>query len=155
MESKPRLIGYWVTTGLLAAAFLAAGAAELTSEPGAVAATLALGYPAYVLTLLGAWKVLSVPALLAPRLPRLKEWAYAGIFFDLTGAAASHAFSGDAAGKIAMPIVFLLLAAASWALRPASRAWRPDPAPSQPEQSVAPHRALAPPPRTFPCAPLG
>jgi hypothetical protein len=55
----------------------------------------ALGYPVYFLTILGVWKVLSAPALLAPRLPRLKEWAYAGIFFDLTGAAASHAFSGD------------------------------------------------------------
>ena len=122
MTSKPRTIGYWAATGLLAAAFLAGGAAELTSAPDVVATTLALGYPAYVLTILGIWKVLSVPALLAPRLPRLKEWAYAGIFFDLTGAAASHAFSGDSAGKIATPLVLLLIAGASWALRPASRA---------------------------------
>jgi len=126
MESKPRLIGYWVTTELLAAAFLAAGAAELASEPRAVAATLALGYPAYLLTLLGAWKVLSIPALLAPHLPRLKEWTYAGIFFDLTGAAASHAFSADSPGKIATPLVLLIIAAASWALRPQSRAWKTD-----------------------------
>jgi hypothetical protein len=60
--------------------------------------------------------------LLAPRLPRLKEWAYAGIFFDLTGAAASHAISGDSPGNIATPLVLLLIAAASWALRPQSRA---------------------------------
>jgi hypothetical protein len=51
----------------------------------------------------------------------LKEWAYAGIFFDFTGAAASHAFSGDPPGKIATPLVLLLIAAASWALRPPSR----------------------------------
>src|SRR5882672_12966923 len=74
----------------------------------------------------GAWKVLSVPALLAPRLPRLKEWAYAGIFFDLTGAAASHAFSGDPPGRIATPLLLLLIAAMSWALRPSSRTWKSD-----------------------------
>jgi hypothetical protein len=126
MQTKPKVIGYWVTTGLFAAVFLAAGAAELASEPGTVAATLALGYPAYFLTILGVWKVLSAPVLLAPGLPRLKEWAYAGIFFDLTGAAASHAFSGDSPGKIATPLVLLLIAAASWALRPPSRTWKSD-----------------------------
>src|SRR6266849_6309052 len=101
MLTKPKVIGYWVTTALLAAALLAGGAAELASAPAVVASTVALGYPAYVLTIVGIWKLLSAPALLAPRLPRLKEWAYAGIFFDFTGAAASHAFSGDTSGKIA------------------------------------------------------
>jgi hypothetical protein len=124
--SKGRTIGYWITTGLFAAAFLASGAAELTSAPAVVAATRALGYPLYLVTLLGVWKVLSVPALLAPGLPRLKEWAYAGIFFDLTGAAVSHAISGDPPGKVATPLAFLLLAAASWVLRPPSRAWKSD-----------------------------
>ncbi len=126
MQTKPKQIGYWVTTGLFAAAFLASGAAELASAPAVVAATRALGYPAYFVTILGVWKVLSAPALLAPRLPRLKEWAYAGIFFDLTGAAASHAFSGDPFGKVVTPLVLLLLAAASWALRPPSRTWSTD-----------------------------
>src|SRR6266478_5549009 len=121
VKTNPRAIGYWAATGLVAAAFLAGGAAELMSPPAAVAGMRALGYPAYFLTILGVWKVLSAPALLAPRLPRLKEWAYAGIFFDLTGAAASHAFSGDSPGKIATPLVLLLIAAASWALRPPSR----------------------------------
>ena len=126
MNTKPKLIGYWLTTGLFAAAFLAAGASELAGAPAAVTATVALGYPAYVLTILGLWKILSVPALLAPRFPRLKEWAYAGIFFDLTGAAASHAFSGASLGIIATPLVLLLLAAASWALRPPSRTLKAD-----------------------------
>jgi hypothetical protein len=137
MQTKPKVIGYRIATGLLAAAFLAGGAAELASTPAAVAATLALGYPAYFLTILGVWKVLSVPALLAPRFPRLKEWAYAGIFFDLTGAAASHAFSGDSAGKIAIPLVLLLVAAASWALRPASRTWKSDATLPERVQAVA------------------
>src|SRR5258706_7117371 len=137
MNTKPKLIGYWLTTGLFAAAFLAAGAAELAGAPSAVTATVALGYPAYVLTILGLWKILSVPALLAPRLPRLKERAYAGIFFDLTGAAASHAFSGDSAAKIATPLVLLLLAGASWALRPASRALPSDSTVRESAPSVA------------------
>ena len=137
MKFKPKAIGYWVTTGLLAAAFLAAGAAELASGSAAVASTLALGYPAYFLTILGAWKVLSVPALLAPRLPRLKEWAYAGIFFDLTGAAASHAFSGDLPGRFATPLVLLAIAAASWALRPPSRSWKSGSTLAKSAQAVA------------------
>ncbi len=123
--NEPKLIGYWVTTGLFAAAFLASGAAEIAAAPGVVLAMRTLGYPLYFLTILGVWKVLGAAALLAPRLPRLKEWAYAGIFFDLTGAAISHACAGDPAGKIAMPLVFLVLAGASWALRPPARAWNP------------------------------
>jgi hypothetical protein len=101
------------------------------------AATLALGYPPYLLIILGGWKLLSAPALLAPGLPRLKEWAYAGIFFDLTGAAASHAFSGDPTGKVATPLVLLLTAATSWALRPASRAWKADATSQGSAQAVA------------------
>jgi hypothetical protein len=144
MHTKPTVVAYWVTTGLIAAAFLAAGAAELASAPGAVAATRALGYPAYFLTILGVWKVLSAPALLAPRLPRLKEWAYAGIFFDLTGAAASHVFSRDPPGKIATPLVLLIIAAASWALRPPTRSWKSDPTLPRSAHAVAsPEHAVA------------
>jgi hypothetical protein len=138
MQTKPRLIGYWVTTGLFAVLFLAGGLAELAATPATVEATRALGYPEYVVRLLGLWKLLAVPAVLAPRFPRLKEWAYAGAFFDLTGAAASHAFSGDPPGKIVTPLVFLLLAAASWALRPPSRSWRPGPTPPKAAPGAAP-----------------
>jgi hypothetical protein len=81
----------------------------------------ALGYPAYVATILGVWKLLGAAAITTPGLPRLKEWAYAGIAFDLSGAALSHAASGDVAARIAVPLVLLALAGASWALRPASR----------------------------------
>src|SRR5258706_9779521 len=137
MKTNPRAIGYWTATGLVAAAFVAGGAAELASPPAAIAGMRALGYPAYFLTILGVWKVLSAPALLAPRLPRLKEWAYAGIFFNLTGAAASHAFSGDSPGKIATPLVLLLIAAASWALRPPSRTWKTDSTLPESTQAVA------------------
>jgi hypothetical protein len=137
MQAKPKVIGYWITTGLLAALLFAGGAAELASAPAVVASTVALGYPAYVLTIVGVWKLLSVPALLAPRLPRLKEWAYAGIFFDFTGAAASHLFSGEAPGKVATPLVLLLIAAASWALRSPSRTCKSDSRPPKSVQAVA------------------
>src|SRR4051794_5949820 len=83
-----------------------------------------LGFPAYFVTILGVWKVLGGVTVLAPRLPRLKEWAYAGMLFDLTGAAASHAAVGDPAGKIAAPLIIAGIVAASWALRPESRKLR-------------------------------
>jgi hypothetical protein len=93
-----------------------------------------LGYPDYFATVLGLWKVAGAVAILAPGLPLLKEWAYAGIVFDLTGAAASHAFSGDDAGKVITPIVLVGVAVASWLLRPESRrlaqARIPTPAPA-------------------------
>ena len=118
---KARNIGYWVTTGLLAAAFAAGGVGDLTRGPDMVAGMAHLGYPAYLLLILGVWKVLGAVAVLAPGLPRLKEWAYAGMVFDLTGAAFSHAAAGDAAGKVITPLVLCGLVAASWALRPDSR----------------------------------
>jgi hypothetical protein len=80
-----------------------------------------LGYPAYFVTILGIWKVLGGLAILAPRRPLLKEWAYAGIAFDLTGAAFSHAAVGQPMVKVIVPLVLLGIAVASWALRPASR----------------------------------
>jgi uncharacterized membrane protein YphA (DoxX/SURF4 family) len=120
---KPETLAYWVTTSLLAAALLAGGGAQLMAVPQTVAGIQELGYPPYFLKILGTWKVLGAIALLAPRLPRLKEWAYAGVFFDLSGAAASHAFSGDAPGGLT-PLMLLLLAAVSWRLRSEERAWR-------------------------------
>lgn len=121
MNDKARTIGYWVTTGLLGFAFAAGGLGDLTRSPQVVEGMTHLGYPAYFATILGVWKLLGAAAVLAPRFPRLKEWAYAGIVFDLTGAAASHAASGDDAGKVITPLVLLAIAGASWALRPESR----------------------------------
>ena len=112
---------YWTTTILIALAFLSGGAAYLLRVDQPVQGMAALGYPPYFITILGIWKVLGGLALLAPRLPRLKEWAYAGIAFDLTGAAFSHAAVGEPAAKVIVPLVLLGIAAVSWALRPASR----------------------------------
>jgi len=121
MNDKARTIGYWVATGLLGFAFAAGGLGDLSRSPEVMEGMTHLGYPAYFATILGAWKVLGAVALLVPRFPRLKEWAYAGIIFDLTGAAASHAASGDSVGKVITPLVLVAIAAASWALRPESR----------------------------------
>jgi uncharacterized membrane protein YphA (DoxX/SURF4 family) len=114
-------IGYWVATGLTGFAFLAGGAMDLSRSPQVLEGMAHLGYPGYFAAILGAWKIAGAIAVLAPRFPRLKEWAYAGMAFDLTGAALSHASSGDDAGKIITPLVLLGIVAASWALRPASR----------------------------------
>jgi uncharacterized membrane protein YphA (DoxX/SURF4 family) len=120
-RSRLEPLGYWVTTGLIAAALLFGGAVDVAHPPSAVAFLAHLGYPAYFAMLIGTWKVLGGVALLAPRLPRLKEWAYAGVFFDLTGAAISHAASGDPAPRVLVPLVLTALAVASWSLRPQSR----------------------------------
>jgi len=121
MSNRAMSAAYWTTTILTALAFLTAGAAYLARGDVQAQGIAVLGYPAYVLTILGTWKVLGGLAILAPRLPLLKEWAYAGIAFNLTGAAFSHAAMGDPAAKVIVPLVLLGAAAASWALRPASR----------------------------------
>ena len=80
-----------------------------------------LGYPAYFMTLLGAWKVLGVVAVLVPKFPLLKEWAYAGFFFLTTGAMFSHISSGDPFTSLLPSLLLLVLTVASWYLRPVER----------------------------------
>jgi uncharacterized membrane protein YphA (DoxX/SURF4 family) len=121
MTAKSRSISYWVSTAIIAFVLLSGGVADVVHQADATAGMLHLGYPLYFVTLLGVWKLLGGIALLAPRLPRLKEWAYAGAFFDLTGAVVSHASSGDDARHILTPLIFAVIALASWALRPSSR----------------------------------
>jgi uncharacterized membrane protein YphA (DoxX/SURF4 family) len=116
-----RTIVYWVATAIIALVMLSGGAADLLHRKDTVEGMLRLGYPLYFVRILGFWKVLGGIAVLAPRTPRLKEWAYAGIFFDFTGAAASHMASGDGIGHIAWPALFALLTIVSWALRPPGR----------------------------------
>src|SRR6476661_8118899 len=119
MNARP--IAYWITTGLTAFVFLSGGAADVARPSFVMEGMTHLGYPANFVVILGIWKVLGGIAVLAPGLPRLKEWAYAGMLFDLTGAAASHAAVGDPVPKIVTPLVILVIVMASWALRPESR----------------------------------
>lgn len=118
---KAKNIAYWIVTSLVALLFLFGGFVDLKGGPEMEAGMKALGYSGYVATILGFWKFLGGIALLLPKTPRLKEWAYAGIVFDLTGASYSHAVSGDPTSKVITPLVVLAFAVASWALRPESR----------------------------------
>jgi hypothetical protein len=122
---KARVVAYWITTVLIAFFIGSGGVAQLMQfqrNPHGVVPVL--GYPMYFFAILGFWKVLGAIAILVPRLPRLKEWAYAGIFFDLTGAAASCAAAGGYgayAFHVVAPLILAVVAMASWALRPESR----------------------------------
>jgi hypothetical protein len=80
-----------------------------------------LGYPVYFMTIIGTWKILGVIAILIPKRPLLKEWAYAGIFFTLSGAAVSHIVSGDPFSKTFPSLFLLVISAISWYFRPADR----------------------------------
>src|SRR5262245_44152948 len=93
-RARLRLIAYWVTTILGPASFVIGGTLFLSQGAEQVATLAQLGYPPYLLYILGLGKILGAVVIVVPGLPRLKEWAYAGFFFDLSGAAASHAFSG-------------------------------------------------------------
>ena len=108
---------YWIATGLVTVAFTAMGASNLLRASAMMEGLAHLGYPPYLATILGTWKLLAAVALVAPGRPLLKEWAYAGMFFVLTGAAMSHAAVGDPVGHILAPLVVLALVATSWALR--------------------------------------
>jgi DoxX-like family len=125
MTAKARNIAYWTTTGLVAFFIGGGGATQIWQykiNPHSIVPEL--GYPMYFFAILGFWKVLGAIAILVPRYPRLKEWAYAGIFFDLTGAAASCAAVGGYGAygfHVLAPLIIAGLLVASWALRPASR----------------------------------
>jgi hypothetical protein len=120
-----RNVVYWIATVALAFFILSGGVAEAVHYRANVEGIVGrLGYPRYFLTLIGVWKVLGAFVILVPRLPRLKEWAYAGIFFVVTGAAASHVAMGDYgpfAFHVVINLVFAGLVLLSWALRPAGR----------------------------------
>jgi uncharacterized membrane protein YphA (DoxX/SURF4 family) len=122
---KGRAIVYWTTTILVAVPIGGGGIAQIAQYLGNPHSVVpVLGYPMYFFAILGFWKALGAIAILAPRFPRLKEWAYAGIFFDLTGAAASCAASGGYGAygfHVIAPLILTGFTVASWALRPESR----------------------------------
>jgi uncharacterized membrane protein YphA (DoxX/SURF4 family) len=121
-SSRSHIIAYWVTTALVVSELALGGVWDILRLPQVRGLIERLGYPLYFLVILGIWKLLGAVALVIPRFPRLKEWAYAGVFFDLTGAVSSQLASGLIdAGTMAYPIVMTGVAVASWALRPPSR----------------------------------
>ena len=122
--SRKRM-GYWTTTGLFCLVLAFSGVAHLGRLEPMLESMTALGYPPYFMSILGTAKLLGVAALLAPGRPLLKEWAYAGFTFNLTGAFLTHLFVGDPIGEALPPLLLLGLAAASYWLRPPERRWGP------------------------------
>jgi uncharacterized membrane protein len=120
-SSTGRAIAYWLTTVLVAANLAVGGVWDVLRTSYVRGVIEHLGYPDYFLVILGVWKVPGAVALLVPRVPRLKEWAYAGAIFTYTGAVASHLASGDGLAALAPPVIMTCLTASSWALRPAAR----------------------------------
>jgi uncharacterized membrane protein len=121
MEKRNKII-YWVSTGLLAFGMLASGLQQLFHTKEMVDMITPLGYPIYFITLIGVWKILGVIAILVPRFKLLKEWAYAGFFFAMTGAIVSHLASGDYSLKgIIGPLMQTVFLVLSWYFRSADR----------------------------------
>jgi len=118
---KVKSISYWVITGMVAFFIGSGGAAELARVPGTIQGLVQLGYPVYFASIIGFWKLLGAITILVARFPRLKEWAYAGIFFNMTGAAATGLFTHSAMWHVIVDLVLTALTVASWALRPPSR----------------------------------
>lgn len=113
---------YWIATVWLALGMFSTGIVQLLKlQPDAELMVTRLGYPGYLLTLLGVWKILGVIAVLVPKFPLIKEWAYAGFFFAMSGAVFSHIVMGDGFGEIFPPVLLLSLTVVSWYLRPESR----------------------------------
>ncbi|MHC1557374.1 DoxX family protein [Actinomycetospora sp. C-140] len=124
---------YWISTAITVLVLLSGGLADLLGADWAVAGIAALGYPAYLAAILGVWKLLGAVAITVPGYPRLKEWAYAGVVFDLSGAAVSHLVVGSPVFHPVVTTTLAVVAGFSWATRPASRRLA---APTSPERAL-------------------
>jgi len=122
--TKRNNIIYWIATLWLALGMVSTGLVQLfrgEAGQGGAAMITHLGYPVYLLTILGVWKLLGVAAVLIPKYPLLKEWAYAGFFFVMSGAICSHIASGDAVSELFPSLLLLILTVISWYWRPPER----------------------------------
>lgn len=123
--TKRNKIIYWVSTLWLALGMISTGVVQLIKMKEEVDNITRLGYPLYLLTLIGIWKILGVIVVLVPKFPLLKEWAYAGFFFCMSGAIFSHIVSGNSLKEIFPPLLLLVLTMISWYFRPADRRINP------------------------------
>lgn len=119
--TKRNKIIYWIATIWLALGMLSTGIVQLLKTDEEVDMITRLGYPVYILTIIGVWKILGVFAVLIPKFPLLKEWAYAGFFIAMSGAVVSHLMIGDVAKEIFGPALLLVLTVISWYFRPDDR----------------------------------
>jgi hypothetical protein len=118
--TKAAKITYWIATIWLALGMTSSGIVQLIKYEEGIKATLDIGYPPYFLTILGVWKILGVVAILVPKFPLVKEWAYGGFFFVASGAAFSHIASGTY-NELFPSLLLLALTILSWYFRPAGR----------------------------------
>lgn len=119
--NKTKKIIYWIATIWLSLGMLSTGIVQLLQMEQDTKRMAELHYPVYLLTLLGTWKILGVIAVLVPKFPILKEWAYAGFFFAMSGAVFSHLASGSPASEIFPSLLLLVLTVVSWYFRPEGR----------------------------------
>jgi len=119
--TKRNKIIYWIATIWLSLGMLSTAIVQLLKVEEEVNMMTHLGYPIYFLTIIGVWKILGIVAVLIPKFPLLKEWAYAGFFIAMSGAVISHLISGDEVKEIFGPTLLLILTVVSWYFRPADR----------------------------------
>jgi uncharacterized membrane protein YphA (DoxX/SURF4 family) len=120
MKKRDKII-YWIATLWLALGMTSTGIVQLIKMDEEVAKMAQLGYPHYITSILGVWKILGVIAILIPRFPLIKEWAYAGFFFNMSGAIVSHIIAESNATELFGPTLLLVLTIISWYFRPADR----------------------------------
>jgi len=118
---KRKLIWYWIITVLLSFCIFTGGLAQTLQLKQTIDGFKPLGYPIYFISLIGVWKMLGIIAILMPGFKLLKEWAYAGLFFTMTGAVISHIASNDMHPQIIAPAVLAIFTVLSWYLRPVNR----------------------------------
>lgn len=118
---KRKLIWYWIVTAILSFCIFSGGLAQAFQIKGVVQGFKPLGYPNYFISLIGIWKVLGIVAIVIPKFKLLKEWAYAGIFFVMSGAVISHIASDDVSVQIIAPFLLTIFTVLSWYLRPDDR----------------------------------
>lgn len=120
MEKRNKII-YWIVTIFLSTGMLAGGIQQTLQIGGYNEIITKLHYPLYVLSILGVWKILGVIAILIPKFPLLKEWAYAGFFFAMSGAAISHFAVGQSFTEAVPALILLIVTILSWYFRPSNR----------------------------------
>lgn len=120
-SQKRNKIIYWIFTLWTALGMISTAIVQLMKHPDEVQNFTTLGYPMYLMTIIGVWKILGVIAILIPKAPLLKEWAYAGFVFAMSGAVISHLIVGDPFSKTFPALLLLVLVIISWYFRPADR----------------------------------
>lgn len=119
--TKRNKIIYWIATVWLSLGMLSSGIVQFLKVKSETDFIINMGYPVYFLVILGAWKILGVVTVLVPKFPLLKEWAYAGFFFSMSGAVFSHIAVGNSMKEIFPPLLLLTLTLVSWYFRPLNR----------------------------------